>query len=75
VIFENEPYKPGDIVEISMATPGVTGAYLDPELTVYGIRVELEERFKVFDRVLWRAKFVDRLGSLLIHEEEILVEP
>lgn len=74
MIFTDDPHRPGDIVEISMSNPGINGAFMDPTYTTLGIKVELEERFTLFDRVLWRAKFVDRLGSLLVFEEEIMSE-
>ena len=70
MIFNDDPHRPGDIVEIAIPAPDVTGQISD-NYTVEGIRVELEERFNVDGLHVWRARFVDRLGYTVVTENQI----
>jgi hypothetical protein len=74
MIFTDDPHRPGDIVEISLPSPGI-GIEMQDAFTVEGIRVELEERFNVDGMFVWRAKFVDRLGYTVVKEDQIQVTP
>lgn len=60
-------WKVGDRVEITMDAPGIQ-LMPDPDYPVPGILVELEERFEIAERILWRASFVDRVGSIVVAE-------
>lgn len=60
-------WQAGDRVEISIPMPG-TGLMPDDDYLVPGIAVDLEERFDVDGRTYWRAKFVNRLGHVVVLE-------
>ena len=70
MIFEDDPHRPGDIVEISIPSPDATGE-LSYDYKVEGIRVELEEAFDLDGVTVWRAKFVDRLGYTVVIDKQI----
>jgi hypothetical protein len=70
MIFDDDPHRPGDIVEIAIPAPDVAGK-LSYDYKVEGIRVELEESFDLQGVTVWRAKFVDRLGYTVVTGQQI----
>ncbi len=70
MIFQDDPHRPGDIVEIALPSPGV-GIEMDAAFTVEGIKVELEESFNLEGVIVWRAKFHERLGYCVVTQNQI----